>query len=156
MSQTTTAPIVSAIRAQFPAFQAWCKANQKQALAIRDQRQVAALKRAEVDAYVRPLFDSFGFTDEEREPIGKPSDLYLCTDDALCAAFFTGCDTLHRQHGFEGKKGYCPALIEETKLMDMEWRLIEEAVKVLKMPAPMRTPENRDKILGLILKCMKL
>jgi hypothetical protein len=65
----------------------------------------AEVEQQRVDAYVRPIFDSFRFVDEHGKTIEHPKDVYLSQDDAACKAFFAKCDEAHRVRDFKGAGG---------------------------------------------------
>ncbi len=87
----------------------------------------AKLQRDRVDAYIRPIFNSYRFRVKPQwvqsygyeyvQPCNPICDknIYLSDDDEMCKQYYTDCDKAHRQHGFEGAMGCCPALIAEHK-----------------------------------------
>lgn len=103
------------------------------ARAVLMARAFAQVERERVDAYIRPIFESFTFpvNDKWRDgygPIVKTQkDLYLCEDEAMCADYYAECDHAHREHGFTGPTNHCPALIAENLVMTTERLLIKLA-----------------------------
>lgn len=106
------------------------------ARAVLMARVFAQMERERVDAYIKPIFDSYKFTvsakfsrHETGEVITSPKDLYLVEDleDPLVLAFYADCDDAHRANGFTGPKGHCPALKAESLLMATEQALIDLA-----------------------------
>lgn len=113
-------------------FKAWAKDCAPAARAVLMARVFAQMERERVDAYIRPIFDSYRFTvakewrhgPEKDSIITRPKDLYLSDDEVLCAAYFEDCDKAHRAHGFKGPHGHCPALTAEHLVMVAESALI--------------------------------
>ena len=85
----------------------------------------AKAERERVDAYILPLFQTFTFVDADGERITDPELLYQCEDDALCTAYYAACDKTHREHGFTGSEGACPALVAKHELLKAEWAVLE-------------------------------
>lgn len=86
----------------------------------------AELIRQKVDAYEIPYFESFGFRDDDGNPIARPSDLYLCTkDEARVQEFYKGCLDLHAQNGFPGMGEKCPALSAAEDLRQAEQAMLQ-------------------------------
>ena len=89
------------------------------ARAVLMARVYLEMERQRVDAYIQPIFESFGFTygaiakDQHTGPIPTPRDLYLADDGPKMQACHEACDQAHRAHGFKGPQGHCPALIAE-------------------------------------------
>lgn len=101
-------------------FKAWAANNRAIAKTVVSAKAFAAVERERVNAYIRVVFDSFSFVDEDGETITDPDDLYLCEDDDLCTAYYAACDAAHRENGFDGPEGHCPALIAEDLLRQAE------------------------------------
>lgn len=85
----------------------------------------AKTERERVNTYILPLFQTFTFVNAEGERITDPELLYECEDDALCAAYYTACEKAHREHGFTGDDGACPALVAESTVLKAEWAVLE-------------------------------
>jgi hypothetical protein len=117
----------------------------------------AELERERVDAYVRPIFDRYGFTVAEKwrergrpERIEKPADLYLCDDEPGLKAFYADCDDAHRAHGFKGPAGHCPALTAEHLLTIAERALLDLAAPMFGIDPDYLVGDHREKFLKLI------
>lgn len=101
-------------------FKRWARDCAPDARAVLLAQAFMELERERVDAYIRPIFDKYGFEVaakwQERgrtAAITVPRDLYLCDDEVQVACYFEECDQAHRAHGFTGPKGHCPALVAE-------------------------------------------
>ncbi len=148
-------------------FKTWSKLHRPLAEAVCMAQAFAECERERVDAYIQPIFDSFNFMIGEKmgnrlqndvgERITDPKQLYLCTDETLCAQYYAACDVAHRAHGFTGKPGYCPALIAEDQLRKAQHALIDAGCKLMDIdPASLWDMKNRDKMLDLLLgACLK-
>lgn len=115
-------------------FKAFSKKTAPAARAILMARINAEMTRERVNAYIAPVFASFAFTygplGEKCGLTGKietPENLYLCGNEEMLAAFYAASDVAHREHGFTGGVGYCPALIAENLVIEAENALIELA-----------------------------
>lgn len=118
--------------------QAWAEANVRLASSVLAARVYAEAKRERVDAYIKPIFESFAFeysgplagACKMSGPITNPSHLYLCGDEARVQEYFEACDAAHRAHGFRGPKGHCPALRAEHLKRQAERVLLESSVEL--------------------------
>ena len=115
------------------------------------KRAFAEVERKRVDAYIAPVFAQFRFVDDEGAVITDPDMLYRCDDEAMCAAYYAACDVAHREHGFTGEPGECPALVAEHTQLKAEWAVLElmERFVGLDDGALSRTLEIRAKALEL-------
>lgn len=113
-------------------FKAWAKVNKPLALKLAKAMAVAELTRAQVDAYIQPIFEKYQFKvdadvakgcGDYGTPLKSPKDLYL-TDDPRLSEYYAECDDAHRAHGYELPAGYCPALVAETNQTKAEHDLI--------------------------------
>lgn len=119
----------------------------------------AELTRERVDAYVRPIFDSYGFTysgDLAEKcglsgPLPSPKELYLCDDEPALKAFYADCDEAHRAHGANLPAGHCPALHAEHLLIVTENALIDLAEPLFGIGVHNLYGENRRKYLDLLI-----
>jgi len=136
---------------------AWSKKNRRLALAALKARAFAELERERVDAYILPIFAKFGFTsDETGAPLTSPSKLYLCNDDERVAAFFAECDIAHREHGYVGEAGTCPALVAEDLQRTAENALLDSLARFVGVDGFCGTLELRGKALDLAIgTCVK-
>lgn len=115
------------------------------------------VERERVDAYVEPIFATFGFRDKRTgELLTKSRDLYLAPDDDRDgddrqAAYYEAVDQAHRDRGFTGPKGHCPALIAECEMFAAEKALLKAAGEVFGFDADLLYGKNREKMLDLLL-----
>lgn len=128
----------------------WARQNRGLALAVATARAFHELEIERTDAYVAPIFARYGFRDEDGAPIPTTDKLYLCEDDAACAAFYAECDAAHRAHGFTGGEGEHPALIAETVKIRLENQLLESLAAFTGAPG-FYTLELRAKALKIAL-----
>jgi hypothetical protein len=153
--KTTTTPTISE-------FKAWSLSHYSLAHAVCAAKAYAQCRREQVDAYLRPIFDSFKFTIGEEfggrrgdagKPITDPTRLYLCGDEELCKDYFHACDLEHRKHGFTGPYGHCPALIAEHLLVIAENALLDAGCKLMGIEDGHAAlwGDKREKMLDLLL-----
>jgi hypothetical protein len=129
------------------------------AKAVLMMRAFVEVERARVDAYILPIFQSYGFVYSDlgercglTGPILDMKDLYLADlDDPRMAAFHAECDRAHRAHGFTGPQGHCPALTAETRLMETERAFLDLAEPVFGISADRVYGEERKKYLALLI-----
>jgi len=138
-------------------FQSWAKENQSLALAVCKATAFAQLERERVDKYTMPIFQRYGFKDEQGQPIDKPGQLYLCQDEQLCTTYFTECNKANQAHGWGGPFDHCPALVAEHNQIKIEQALIDEGAKLMGIESQgWNTLEDRKKMLDLLLgACLK-
>ncbi len=145
-----TQPATSKIAQLTPAkLQRWSRNNRALVATMLRARAVAASERARVDAYITPLFATFDFRDESGKPIASADRLYRCKDRDACARFYTACDVAHREHGFVGEAGYCPALVADHAAVEAESAVVRSmeallGVEVLHL-------DHRAKLLKLVV-----
>lgn len=115
------------------------------------KRAFAEVERKRVDAYIAPVFAQFCFVDDEGTVITDPERLYHCDDEAMCAAYYAACDVAHREHGYQGEAGTCPALVAEHNQLKAEWAVLESMERFVGLDdgALARTLEIRAKALEL-------
>ncbi len=115
------------------------------------KRAFAEVERKRVDTYIAPVFAQFRFVDDEGAVITDPERLYHCDDEAMCAAYYAACDVAHREHGFTGEPGECPALVAEHTQLKAEWAVLESMERFVGLDdgALSRTLEIRAKALEL-------
>lgn len=105
--------------------QRWAQASRVLALSVVNARVVAETERARVDAYIAPVFARFTFTDDQTgAQLTTARQLYQCNDEVQVAVFFAACDLAHREQGFTGEAGMCPALIAEAAQIKAENALL--------------------------------
>lgn len=105
----------------------WARDHRGLAKAVCEAKAFAEMERDRVNSYVRVVFDRYEFTndmDGSGEKISDPSRLYLSQDEDQVAAYYADCDRAHREHGFNGPEGHCPALVAEGLLADAENALL--------------------------------
>ena len=144
-------------------FKQWCKANAGAAETVFMAQAYAELTRERVNAYVRPILESFGFTKDlsDKSPITKTGDLYLSSaSEQRLAEFYQACHEAHIAHGYakdvRDEPGRCPALIAENMLVKAEQALIGLAAPMFGVEPHMLYGDNRRKYLDLLLSaCAK-
>jgi hypothetical protein len=137
-------------------FKQWARDVEPAARAVCLARAHAQLTRERVDAYVRPIFDSYKFeygaiAHGKTGLIPDPSHLYLCDDSPMLAAFYDDCDKAHRAHGFTGPVGHCPALHAGMLQSATENALIDLATPLFHIDHTALYGEDRAKYLDLLL-----
>ena len=115
-------------------FTAWAKAHKQLALTVCKTQAFAQIERERVDAYIKPIFDSYEFYDDNKQRITDRTQLYLSTDEQLVARYYEECDRAHREHGYNGEPGTCPALIAEHLAIQAENALLDAACKLIGLP----------------------
>lgn len=145
-------------------FKAWAKSHHSLAHAVCMAQAFAQLERERVDAYVGPIFDSFGFhyrgdlADKAglSGPIPSPKELYLCDDERQLALYYEECDQAHRAHGFKGPKGHCPALVAEHLQIIAENALLKAGGALVGVDFIGTSLEHRAQALDLLMgACLK-
>ena len=144
-------------------FKLWARQNNQLARAVCLAQAFAECERARVDAYIQPIFETFGFEYGKEITRGQhtgliptPRDLYLCEDEAGLARFYAACDAAYRAHGFKGEDGHCPALEAENMLMVAQRALIEAAEPLFGVSFNSCYGEQRKNLLNLLLgACLK-
>lgn len=145
-------------------FKRWARTAAPLASAVLAAQAFAELKREQVDAYVRPIFDRYAFQyrgdlAEKLKlsgPLPSPKELYLCDDEPGLKAFYADCDDAHRAHGFTGPAGHCPALVAENLLMEARRALIEQAEPMLGVSDCQLYGDTRREYIDLLMgACVK-
>lgn len=113
----------------------------------------AKVERERVNAYVLPFFATWGFRADKvgGERLTNPRDLYLSDDDDRASAYYAAVDALHREHGFTGPEGHCPALTAEYTQIVAENALIASMSAFLGVEPP-AMPEHRAQMLDIATK----
>lgn len=138
-------------------FKSWSKDCAPAAKAVLMARVYADMERERVDAYIRPIFDSYHFTygahgrERQGHPIESPKHLYCCDDEVQLKCYYADCDDAHRAHGFTGPIGHCPALTAEHLLIVTEGLLFDLAEPLLGIDGRTLYGENRAKYLELLI-----
>lgn len=145
-------------------FKKWCRANKKLAMDVCKAMAFAEVERERVNAYIKPIFDSYTFLDtllDEGERLTEnritdPKQLYLCTDETLIAHYYKTCETAHREHGFTGPGGYCPALTAEHAVTKAEWALLDAGCELFGLSDHPPMLDDRQKFIDLLIgACLK-
>lgn len=141
-----------------PKFKKWAAQNKPLAEAVLMAKAFAQLERERVNAYVLPIFAEYEFyTDLEAkrdcklERIADPRNLYLSENEKLVADYYAACDHAHREHGFTGPAGHCPALTAENLLMQAERFLLDAGCKLFGIDEAYVYGKDRDQMLKLLL-----
>lgn len=83
-----------------------------------------------VNEYINPIFNKYNFIDfRTNEKICDQEQLYRSNQEDEIQRFFKECDEAHRQNGFNGGFGCCPALIAKNEINTAEKNLIDKAEK---------------------------
>ena len=152
-------------------FKKWARENKRLAEALTVAMANADLMRAKVDAYIEPIFHSFGFVYEGtmaeklQKPIGQPiteKDFYLLHSDGVAPEtaarvkeYYAAC---HREHLAQGygycveEVGNCPALHAENLVTTAENALLESGCDLMKIERTRLYGESRKKMLDLLLR----
>lgn len=119
---------------------------------VLEARRIAKERRADVDAYIAPVFARFSFMSQwNGEPITCVRDLYLSSDEEQCQAFFAACDEAHRAHGYDMQPGFCPALVAEREVTKAEHAMLTYFGEHLGIPFGELICEARDHAVTLFL-----
>ena len=127
------------------------------ARAVLMARVYADMERERVNAYILPIFKSYGFTygaiarGQREGLIPTPHDLYLADDGPIMQDYYAECDAAHRAHGFKGSQGHCPALVAENLLMITERALIDLAESLFGIGSNDVFGDDRKKYLELLI-----
>lgn len=124
----------------------WLKGAQALKMDVHVKRLWAAHERSRVDAYILPLFRSFGFE------VKCVDDLYLAKDEAKVEAFYAACDKAHRENGFTGPAGHCPALVAEESARKAENALLASFDTFCGVDTTWRSLKERKRALDLAMR----
>ena len=144
-------------------FKAWAQAHKQDALAVCMAQAYAQLERERVDAYVLPIFQRYNFQygheitrGQYKGPIPTPNELYLCEEEELIKDYYEECDKAHREHGFTGEHGYCPALVADEVRRKAENAFLRLGCELFGLDDLPHMTEHRKKMLDLLLgACLK-
>ena len=111
----------------------------------------AEVEKKRVAAYIAPVFARFSFVDDIGAAITDPELLFCCDDEAMCVAYYAACDVAHRERGFTGEAGRCPALITAHETLKAEWAVLASMEQFVGLDdgALSRTMEIRAEALKL-------
>jgi len=139
----------------------WARENRGLAVTVAKAMAFAQVERERVDAYIRPIFVRYQFTNDMDRPrnthrgeiLTDPKYLYLSEDEERCKAYYEECDRAHREHGYRGEVGTCPALVAEDLQRRAEQLLLDELGRFVGVDGAdfCRTLELRAKALDLAM-----
>lgn len=93
--------------------------------------------REQVDKIQNEVFKGFEFFDSVNgEKITDPKYIYCSDDDEGAKRFYDACEDAEIKAGIKPLSmppGFCPALVAENKMREIEVRIIEESAEVYKM-----------------------
>lgn len=94
-------------------FKQWAADNKELAKTVVMAQAFTQVEVERVDAYIKPIFERFEFFEEETgERITDEDHLYLADlQSDTIKEYYAACDKAHREHGFDGPMGHCPALV---------------------------------------------
>ena len=149
MITTTAAKTAAATKLTTAGLKKWASKVRPLIIEMLTKRAFAEVERKRVDAYIAPVFARFSFVDDEGKAITDPEMLFCCHDVEMCAAFYAACDIAHREHGFTGEAGKCPALVAAHETLKVEWAVLESMEKFVGLDdgALSRTMEIRAEAL---------
>lgn len=130
----------------------WARDNRELALAVAKTQAFAQLERERVNAYVLPIFMSYGFTDEDGKPITKPERLYLSDAEDRIALYYDECDLAHSAHGYTGEYGTCPALVAESLQIKAENALLQSLATFIGVDGFYASLDLRKKALRIAMQ----
>lgn len=134
------------------AFKKWARANKPLAKAVALAQAFAQVERERVDDYVEPLFQSYGFLDDEGKPVTASERSYLVEgDETRMSEFYAKCLVLHAEHGYKGEPETCPALVAENLACKAEQALLDELATFMGLDSIWTTLEQRAKALDLAM-----
>ena len=142
-------------------FKQWAINCAPAANAVLTARAFADAERERVDVYITPIFQTYRFEYGDRwrdftGPIPSVTDLYLCDDKPLVAAFAEDCDRAHRAHGFTGPAGDSPVLAAERLVAEAEHALMALAQPLFGIePSSIHFNYRAEYIELLIGACLK-
>jgi hypothetical protein len=162
-------------------FKKWSRENARLALAVLETQAAAEVIKADEDAYIQPIFESFNFIFEgngvERldtrrgeklagKPILSPDDFNFCllhgpdeSDEikAKLRAYYEACASAHRAHGYRDlSEGQSPTLRAEHLHRQAEWALMDSAGPLFGLTDHPHMPDQRKQYLELLIgSCIK-
>lgn len=136
----------------------WAKENAHLALAVCQAQAFAKCERERVFSYTLPIFRRYSFRVNPKfshrygEMVERPADLYLTDEEEKTTAYYAECNSAHREHGFTGPDGHCPALVAEGLQRTAEHVLIESGCELLGIESPYNLDHRRE-LLRILLGC---
>src|SRR3990167_7883964 len=116
-----------------PQFKAWTQSNHRLARAVCLAQAFAQVERERVTKYIALVFEQYHFFDQAGTKITEPERLYLSQDEALCSRYYEHCDRAHREHGFTGPRGHCPALEAQELQRQAEAALLDAGCELMEI-----------------------
>ena len=145
-------------------FKVWAAKNYGLAHAVCLAKAFTEVERERVDAYILPIFKRYEFrADIDRfaslpghgRVLTDPDHIYL-TEDPRRTDYYAECDRAHREHGFTGPEGHCPALTAESMLTDAENALLKAGEEVTGVEPWRLCLKTRERMLDLLVgACLK-
>jgi hypothetical protein len=141
-------------------FKRWAKDNHDLAYAVCVAKANAEVTRARVNAYIKPIFESYTFVVDPKwserfgqERITDIKDLYLADlESPEIKAFYADCAAEHKAQGYmDLEAGHCPALIAEHLQIQAEHVLLESGCVLLGLEHPPFDLDLRRRMLDLLL-----
>src|SRR5262245_28763585 len=124
-------------------------------------RAFAQAERERVDAYIRPIFQTYRFEYADRwrdftGTIETVADVYLCGDQPLVAAFVEECEREHRANGFSGPSGQSPVGVAARLVTEAEHALMALAQPLFGIePSSIHLHYRAEYVELLIGECLK-
>ena len=130
----------------------FARANRSIAETVLLAQAFAELERERVDAYVRPIFDSYTFVSDAGHPITDPDHLYMTDlEGANYLAYNNAVLDANVANGWTGDRDFCPALTAETLLIDAQNCLLQVFAEHIGASYNSFYGETRTKALKLLL-----
>ncbi len=142
-------------------FLAWAKKkeNRNVALLYCKAKAFAEVERKRVDAYILPIFKTYGFREDHKYGEGHtptnnliedPDDLYLC-DDPRLPEYYEETYKAHTAHGWTGERTHCPALVAENLVIQAENAVLKLGEELTGIAPEQLYGDNRKKMLDLLI-----
>lgn len=133
-------------------FKEWVEANRERAHKIVELRVQEKELHQKVEAYIKPIFDKYGFCDESGNELEHWDDLYICKNEGSVKLFYAECDAAHRENGFDLPEGYWPNLVAENERMKAETDLMKAACPFFGLDHIPSRIGHRERFLELLMK----
>lgn len=135
----------------------WARDNYRLAFAVCQAQAFAECERKRVDEYIQPIFERYSFrirpewAQTPGETVQRREDIYLTDEEEKAATYHTECARAHREHGFTGPTGYCPALIAEDLQREAEYELLKSGSEVVGLDHVPCNIDDRKKFLKILI-----
>lgn len=151
MMTTATKAVAATEKLTVPGLKKWASKVRPLIVDMLSKRAFAEVEKKRVAAYIAPVFARFSFVDDIGAAITDPELLFCCDDEAMCVAYYAACDVAHRERGFTGEAGRCPALITAHETLKAEWAVLASMEQFVGLDdgALSRTMEIRAEALKL-------